>query len=441
MIVELNAETIASVKNSRLKSYAMIYLRVQQQFMESVRATGLEVDDTDNGQEYYARLSRLAAKRAIVRNDGKSVFVNRLSTSCAACQTGLGTATFFLSLKCHRACFFCFNPNQEDYTHFVDHQRDCLKELEQIHASQARLEHIGLTGGEPLLHKAEAVEFFRRAHSLFPNAHTRLYTSGDHLDAEILEALQAAHLQEIRFSIRLLDSKPARRHTLAQIALARTYIPNVMVEMPVLPGTTADMQAVILELDGLGIFGINLLEFCFPLSNAQAFRERGYRIKARPYRVLYNYGYAGGLPIAGSEAECLDLVEYALDAKLGIGVHYCSLENKHTGEIYQHHYNRRLEDRFYLSPRDYFVKSAKAFGKDVPKVLEVFEQNGYTGYSLNREHHYVEFHVNQIASLGELDVQVGLSTNILEDRPDGEYLRELQVDLTTPQTFDLAKDV
>ncbi len=441
MIIELDSQTISRIKNPRFKAYASIYLKVHERFMASMRATGLEVDAEVDNRATAARVAPLARRGAIVRNDRKSIYINRLSRSCAACQTGLGTATLFLSLKCHRNCFYCFNPNQEGYAHFANHMRDCLGELEQIHASGARLEHIALTGGEPLLHKAETIEFFRFADAKFPDAYSRLYTSGDFIDAETLRELQRTHLDEIRFSIRLHDSEPARRHTFEQIALAQAYIPNVMVEMPVLPGTLTQMQQVLTELDRIQIFGINLLEFCFPLNDASTFRERGYRIKNHPFRVLYNYGYAGGLPIAGSESECLDLMEFAIDSRLKLGVHYCSLENKHTGEIYQHHFGRRLPKRLYLSPKDYFLKSAKVFGKDIRQVLGVFAQTGYANYELSREHHYLEFHVDQMATLRALQVEVGLATSLMEDRGDGEYLRELRVDLTTPQIFDINTDV
>ncbi|MBI4785627.1 MAG: radical SAM protein [Chloroflexi bacterium] len=441
MIVEITPSVLSTIKNPKFRSYADIYRNVYERFLETVRASGLEIDSKDEREENLVRRARMARKGAIVRNDDKRVYVGRLSPSCAACQTGLGTATFFISLKCHRNCFYCFNPNQEDYEYYSARTRDCLRELDQIHASGARLDHIGLTGGEPLLHKAETIEFFRFADSRFPDATTRLYTSGDHIEAETLQALQRAHLDEIRFSIRLHDSETARRHTFDQIALAKAYVPNVMVEMPVVPGALEEMKQVLLELDRLQVFGINLLEFCFPLTNADAFREKGYRIKNRPYRVLYNYGYAGGLPVAGSEADCLELVEFAIDAGLPLGVHYCSLENKHTGEIYQRHFERPIAERMYFSPTDYFLKSAKVFGKDIPKALQVFDAIGYKGYEVNREHHYLEFHVNQIQALKALEIEVGISTSVMEDRPDGEYLRELQIDLTTPQTFELASDL
>ena len=51
-----------------------------------------------------------------------------------------------------------------------------------------------------------------------------------------MQALKDAGVNEIRISLRLEDTENARRHTFDKIALAREYIPNVMVEMPVLPG-------------------------------------------------------------------------------------------------------------------------------------------------------------------------------------------------------------
>lgn len=52
-------------------------------------------------------------------------------------------------------------------------------------------------------------------------------------------------------------------------------IPAVMVEMPVIPGTIDDMKDLLMKLSAWGARGINLLEFCFPLSNSEAFAARG----------------------------------------------------------------------------------------------------------------------------------------------------------------------
>jgi hypothetical protein len=292
-----------------------------------------------------------------------------------------------------------------------------------------------------LLQKEETVRFFQEARQSFPGVYTRLYTCGDHVDRQTLQALKDSAMNEIRFSIRMQDLARGQRHTFEQIALAREYIPHVMVEMPVLPDTLEEMKPVLTELDRLEIFGINLLEFCFPYNNAEIFCERGYKIKARPYRVLYNYLYGGGLPVAGSEAVCLDLVEFALDAGLNLGVHYCSLENKHTGQIYQQNAFRPLPKTMFFSQTDYFLKSAKVFGADIAPVRSFFEKTGYKNYEVNEAHNYLEFHVSQISALKKLDIEIGLSSNVFETRDGDRYVRELKVDCTTPQTFRLSVDV
>ena len=102
--------------------------------------------------------------------------------------------------------------------------------------------------------------------------------------------------------------------------------------------------------------------------------------------MLYDYWYSGGLPVAGSETVCLDLVDFALEAGLKLGVHYCSLENKHTGQIYKQNSGQNLPSRMYFSQKDYFLKTAKVFGEDIPAVKQVFDKSGYRDYIINEQH-------------------------------------------------------
>lgn len=441
MIREINAQTLSTIQNPAFRNYAQRYIRIYENFMARVASTGIETAPEADPQAYFQRLEELSAAGAVVRNNAKSVVVNQLSPGCQACQTGTGSSTYFISLKCHRNCFYCFNPNQENYAFYIDHQVDVVQELHKLHASRQKVRELALTGGEPLLHKAETIRFFSTARQLFPKVSTRLYTSGDHIDEAILQQLQAAGLDEIRFSIRLHDLEKGRQFTIDRITLAQQYIPRVMVEMPILPGSLDEMKSILLRLDEIGIFGINLLELCFPLNNAEDFKRRGYQVKARPFRVLYNYWYAGGLPVAGSEEDCLNLIAYALEAKLQMGVHYCSLENKHTGQIYRQNKVRRASPPLCFSEKDYFLKSAKVFGEDVALVKSIFQKKGFDGYTLYPEYDYLEFPVRKIGLLRKANVEIGISTNVLEDR-GGEYvIRELQIDWTTPQLFDYTQDI
>ncbi len=438
MILNVNQNTLDKIKNPHLRSYAEIYVDIERDFLEQIKASGIEIDTRDYSGQVRERMEKLEQTDAVLRNDEKSVVVNEISPACVACQTGRGSATFFISLQCHRDCYYCFNPNQQNYDYYQTHPRDVIAELQEIKNQNQHVEHLALTGGEPLLQKEKTIEFFDYARVHFPGVYTRLYTCGDHIDRETLQDLQEAGLTEIRFSIRMHDLAQGQRGTFERIALANEYIPFVMVEMPVLPDTLEEMKDILRELDDLGLYSINLLELCYPLTNEEEFNQRGYQVKERPFRVLYNYWYAGGLPIAGSELVCLDLVKFALEEELSLGVHYCSVENKQTGQIYQQNYGKKLPPTAYFSERDYFIKTAKVFGEDIRPVRELLT-NLYQDPALeeNREHDYLEFHVEKIPALASLDIEVGISTNVFETRDGETYLRELKVDVTTPQQFRL----
>ena len=156
---------------------------------------------------------------------------------------------------------------------------------------------------------------------------------------------------------------------------------------------------------------------------------------------MYDYWYAGGLPIHGSEEVCLDLVAFAIEQGLKIGVHYCSLENKHTGQLYQQNLGQPLPATSYFSQKDYLLKTAKVFGSDMEPVLRVFRARGFDNYEVNSRYQYLEFPVSMIPALQDLSVEVGIASSVIEFREGERYIRELNVDVTTPQQFDLAADL
>lgn len=377
-----------------------------------------------------------------IENDAKSFWRGWISPACLTCRKGMGTATFLISTQCPRNCWFCFNPNQVDYERLKHETHDVTAELEQHHAQGARYDDLALTGGEPLLHKDEVIRFYTRARELYPDAYMRLYTSGSYLDEDILLRLKDVGLDEIRFSIKTDDTPEQQELTFSRIELSKRCIPHVMVEMPVLPDELDVMKSLLRRLDGLGVQGINLLELCFPLCNAPEFAKRGYKLKNPPMRVLYDYWYAGGLPIDGSEETCLRLVEFAAREQLGLGVHYCTLENKYTGQIY-------LQNRMYpgdavrrMSPNDNFLKSAKAFGSDAPMVRTLLAQRGIAMED-GPDGEFVEFPVAAIGDLRALlpDVEIGIGWYVAEcDERGSAYLKELDVTVTTPSTFRMQCD-
>ena len=189
------------------------------------------------------------------------------------------------------------------------------------------------------------------------------------------------------------------------------------------------MRRLLDRLDGIGTFGVNLLEFGFPMSDWSAFRERGFEVRNPPFAIPYDYSYPGGLPIDGSELLCLELLEYAIDRGLSIGVHYCSLENKHRDQICVQNGACSVDAGVYeRDPHDFFLKTVKAFDGDVSLARRALEACGVGAFSLEDEGLSLAFHPRHISIVQALPVVLCRSINVLEETADGFIVRELKLE-------------
>lgn len=137
----------------------------------------------------------------------------------------------------------------------------------------------------------------------------------------LFERLAESGLDEIRFSVKIDAETSTNREApqaeslerqVSRISLAVGVVPSVMVEMPVVPGEQDTLRTVMRRLDDMGAFGINLLEFCFPLHNAASYVTRGFALRSDPSRIPYDYRYAGALPVFGSEQAAYELMEWGI---------------------------------------------------------------------------------------------------------------------------------
>ncbi|WP_080799126.1 radical SAM protein [Arabiibacter massiliensis] len=403
------------------------YAAIEREYRDALAARGIAFAPHGRNACTAAELrGRLHEHGARFLNGSASVSTGFLSSACAACVGDCGSRTFFISLRCNRDCYFCFNPNQADFEEFCAHDTPWRDDLDAFARSCEQVTHVGLTGGEPLLCRDEALAFFECAHELAPGAHLRLYTSGAGIDEAFCAAAVARGLSEVRFSVKLEDGEASIARALADIELARRFDMDVMVEMPVVPGTLERMERLLVELDARGVRGINLLEFCFPLRNWPEFERRGFQVKDPPFEVLYNYGYAGGLPIAGSEEASLALVEFALDEGLALGVHYCSLENKNRDQVLQMNRAVTLDQSLYELGEDCFYHVAKAFDGDVPAVRRMLDERA-APCNVEEAGRCVAFHPRWAEEAIALGTAVADSWNVVE-RHDGEpVVRELKL--------------
>lgn len=401
------------------------YAAAERRYVEALQAKGLVFQspaESAAAQRACAQLrEELAARGVAVRNGGASLSWGHLSPACVECTGANGSETFSTTFRCHRDCYFCFNRNVADYERFV--REGCPWEEGLEAAAERSLACLGLTGGEPLLALDDSVRFLERARALFPQAHLRMYTSGDLLTEEAAQRLRDAGLDEIRFSVKDDDAPEMQQRVLDAMRLAKRYIPSVMAEMPVVPGAGEHMRRLLHAFDEVGIDGINLLEFCFPFCNWSEFARRGFVLKDPPFDVMYDYGYSGGLAVAGSEPLILELMAWAIDEGLELGLHYCSLDNKHRSEMRQK--NERAKDAhpcLAFDEDDFFLKAAKVFGGDVPLARAVLDAANEADAIEDAEEGSLAFHPRYADAVRQAGAAVRTCFFAYENSEDGSYL-------------------
>jgi len=291
------------------------------------------------------RLSHLEDLGFTIRNNGMSVYLNRLSPGCVDCSRGTAL-TVTATSECNRNCFFCLyrNPHKQKIK--------LTDTIMNIYKCRNYILSLAITGGECLSDLATTINILEFTKKLAGDiCQTRIYTNGDMLNRSILKKLQAAGLEEIRISI-----KPDT--DFKKIALAKEYVPRVMIETPVFPDKEEEMKGMLLKLNKLKIFGVNLVEFIFCCQNAFLYKQKGYKLmtdKINDFSMPYSYAY----PIYGSEAICFNLLEFAARENFSIGVHYCSQNN----ERYGNHSERLKKREIGKKLKSGFIKNKK-FNKE-----------------------------------------------------------------------------
>lgn len=380
---------------------------------------------------HIARVSQLrqelAKRQATFRNAGASISCGWLSKACVECTGVNGSETFSTTFKCHRNCYFCFNFNLADYDKYVQCGCPWEQELAAAHeATGGKLAVIGLTGGEPLLNLDDSIAFLKRAGELFPNAHKRMYTSGDLLTPDGAKRLAQAGLDEIRFSVKQDDPNQLRETVLDNMKMAANYIKDVVVEMPIVPGTKEVMKDWMRRFAQNGIKGMNLLEFCFPFHSWEEFDKRGFTLKNPPFDEMFDYGYSGGLAVAGSEELALELMVWALDEGLGFGLHYCSLENKHRSEIRQmNEPARNVHPIFEFDESDFFVKTAKVFGAQRDAARQILLDAQVQDVVEDDDDDTIAFAPRYASLFDGTDISPMIAFNVLDRDEQGRFLREV----------------
>jgi pyruvate formate-lyase activating enzyme-like uncharacterized protein len=292
---------------------------------------GIAVERVDDDPGRAERVSALleALLRGGIKGsvERRTLYTRRLPPGCRGCLGGKGTNAFVTG-KCTRDCFFCFNQKPRKDELVVHGIR--LAEPEEAPEIVRRygLRSVGVSGGEPTLRPERLLRLVRALRTLPFRVRIDLYTNGDRLSDELLSELKDAGLDALRFNLvaREFDTEPLER--------AMRWFDETAVEVPVVPERLPEMRDMVLRLDALGVPFLNIHELFACRENSARVAEQG-------------YGSEGGTgdalqwePVAAGDEAALTLLLFALQNTARLSVYYCSCRTQE--DISQRGMRRRL---------------------------------------------------------------------------------------------------
>jgi pyruvate formate-lyase activating enzyme-like uncharacterized protein len=268
-------------------------------------------DDADGNRRTNALLESLRRGGIKGSLERRTLYTRHLPPGCRDCLRGKGTNAFVTG-KCTRDCFFCFNQKPRKDELVVHGIR--LAEPEEAPEVVRRygLRSVGVSGGEPTLRPERLLRLVRALRTLPFRVRIDLYTNGDCLTEDLLVALKAAGLDAIRFNLvaREFDTEPLER--------ALRHFAETAVEVPVIPERMGEMQAMVLRLDALGVPFLNIHELFACRENSARVIEEGYGSGGEASDALQ------WEPVAAADEAALSLLLYALENTARLSVYYCS---------------------------------------------------------------------------------------------------------------------
>ena len=177
---------------------------------------GIAVDRAEDDPGRAERVDALldALDRGGIRGSAerRTLFTRHLPPGCRGCLQGKGTNAFVTG-KCTRDCFFCFNQKPRKDELVVHGIRLAEPEEAPDVVRRYGLRSVGVSGGEPTLKPERLLRLVRALRTLPFRVRIDLYTNGDCLSDELLAQLKDAGLDAIRFNLvaREFDTEPLER--------------------------------------------------------------------------------------------------------------------------------------------------------------------------------------------------------------------------------------
>ncbi|MEJ2637659.1 MAG: radical SAM protein [Calditrichia bacterium] len=289
--------------------------------------------------------------------------VTQLSPGCRICGEG-SWSCLFINGKCNCRCFYC--PARQDEvdipttnTVSFSKSRDYVDYIERFD-----FRGVSISGGEPLLTPERTIDFLTAVKERFgARVHTWLYTNGTLATNEILQKLQQAGLDEIRFDI------GAAKYHLKKVRLAAGLIRNITIEIPGIPDDFELMKYKLKEMRDAGVKYLNLHQLRLTPHNFEKLSSKN-----------YTFLHGEKVTVLESELTVLKLMKYNIEQKINLPVNYCSF-------VYKNRFQRaaaRRRNALFVK-KDYeditengYIRSLFLAGssESISRQIRIFQEGG-----------------------------------------------------------------
>ncbi|HSH19209.1 MAG TPA: radical SAM protein [Draconibacterium sp.] len=231
----------------------------------------------------------------------------QISKGCQMCGSGKWSC-LFITGKCNAGCFYCPAPQDTDSAPTSQNLHFDTPEAYAEYINYFNFKGVSFSGGEPLLFFDRTLQYLKAIRkNCPPEIYIWMYTNGILADEEKFRLLASEGLNEVRFDI------GATQFSLNKIAFAKGIIPNITIEIPAVPEEKEKLKQLLPEMIKAGVTNLNLHQLRLTKHNA-------------PKLLKHNYTYihAEQPVVLESELAAFEIVNYARDNNLKIGINYCS---------------------------------------------------------------------------------------------------------------------
>ena len=301
--------------------------------------TNLSWLNSYSANEAQEKKVALLEKAENVLFKGTKPYYKQISNGCKLC--GLGQwSCLFITGKCNASCFYCPASQQEDHLPTTQNLSFADSAAFAEYVNHFRFKGVSFSGGEPLLQFDRTLDYLKQVRrKCNSETYVWMYTNGILAETQKFRKLASAGINEVRFDI------GATAFRLDKIAAAKGIVPVITIEIPAVPEELERLKKLLPEMVKAGVSNLNLHQLRLTQHNVKQLSKHN-----------YTYIHAEQPVVLESELAALELIAYAHEHSIDIGINYCSF-----------HFKNRFQKAGFRN------KVATALANDE----DVLTQNGY----------------------------------------------------------------